>query len=148
MCDREKRIDQAKEYFLSGYNCTQSTALPFYDLVGIDKATLKKVASVFGGGVAGLKEVCGVITGITMVVGLNEGDIDVTDKELKDELKLITQDLISKFLEANDTINCGELLDDFEKNPISTDESSVYYKKPCLKLVEDGARILCDYFYK
>jgi|GEM_PF-1359660 len=144
--DKNAKVIEAKELFFKSYNCAQSTAVPFAEECGMEKDTMLKACSAFGGGVAGLKEVCGVVMGITMVVGLIENRIDTSDKEAKAEIKGIAQGLIKKFTDINKTINCGELLEDFEKNPLPAKEGEEYYaEKPCTKLVEDGVRILCDY---
>ena len=144
MTEKEKRVKSAADMFLSGYNCAQATAAPFADLVGMDEKMMIKASAAFGGGVSKLREVCGVVSGVMLVYGLSQDDsIDLSNKEVKGEMYATGQTLVAKFSDENGTINCGELLDDFEKNPSSQEP---YKAKPCLKLVEDGAGILCDYF--
>ena len=144
MTEKDKKIQEAAEMFLSGYNCAQATAAPFADLVGMDSKTMIKASAAFGGGVSKLREVCGVVSGMMLIYGLSQDDnTDLSNKEVKGELYANGQVLVKKFSDMNDTINCGELLDEFEKNPPSQER---YKAKPCLKLVEDGAGILCDYF--
>lgn len=147
MTDREKRISIASNMFVSGYNCAQSTAVPFYDLVGADETILIKASAAFGGGVARLREVCGVVSGMMIVFGLSQDDyIDFSIKEEKTKLYEDGQELIARFSALNNTVNCGELLEAFDKNPMpegNTDE--IYKEHPCLKLVQDGVNILCDY---
>lgn len=141
MTDREKRIKEAADLFISGYNCAQSTATPFFDKTGLDKGTILKASSAFGGGVAKLKNVCGVVSGIALIFGLTQ-DRELSDADTKAQFYQDAQSLISKFTEENDTVICVELLDNLEKNP---PEEERYKEKSCLKLVEDGAAILCDY---
>lgn len=50
--------DRAKQYFLEGYNCTQSVVLAFADIIPIEKEVLLKTVSAFGGGMGRLREVC------------------------------------------------------------------------------------------
>lgn len=142
MTDRQKRIKEAADLFISGYNCAQSTAAPFCDKTELTKDTILKASSAFGGGVAKLKNVCGVVSGIALIFGLTQ-DRELSDKETKARFYNDAQSLISKFTEKNDTVVCAELLDNLEKNP---PEDERYKEKSCLKLVEDGAAILCDYF--
>jgi len=142
MTEKQKRIKKAGDMFISGYNCAQSTAAPFADLVGMDENTMLKASSGFGGGVVKLKDVCGVVSGIALVYGLSQ-DKDLSDADTKTKFYEDGQKLVSKFTEKNNTNICAELLDNFEKNP-PADEP--YASKPCLKLVEDGASVLCDYF--
>lgn len=141
MTDKQRRISEAADLFISGYNCAQSTAAPFYDKTAVEKDTILKASSAFGGGVAKLKNVCGVVSGIALIFGLTQ-DRELSDADTKAQFYKDAQKLISKFTEKNDTVVCAELLDELEKNPPSDER---YKEKSCLKLVEDGAAILCDY---
>lgn len=142
MTDKQRRIKEAADLFILGYNCAQSTAAPFYDKTEVDKETILKASSAFGGGVAKLKNVCGVVSGIALIFGLTQ-DRELSDADTKAQFYKEAQSLISRFAEKNDTVICAELLDDLEKNPPADER---YREKSCLKLVEDGATILCDYF--
>ncbi len=142
MTEKQKRIEKAGDLFNKGYNCAQATAVPFYDVVGVEEDTLIKTSCAFGGGVARMRNVCGVVSGIALIFGLSRPCLDVTDPDAKADMYEKAQELINKFSAKNDTVICSELLDDFEKNPPNEEP---YTSKPCLKLVEDGAAILCDY---
>ena len=74
MQKKTELVKVAREAFMGGNNCAQSTALPFADKIGCDKDMLINALSAFGGGVAGLKETCGVVTGIAFVVGMTTND--------------------------------------------------------------------------
>ena len=41
------RSDLAKEYFLKGYNCAQSVAMAFSDLIGLSETEIARLASSF-----------------------------------------------------------------------------------------------------
>lgn len=43
------RGEKAKEYFLQGYNCSQSVAMAFSDLIGMDEAQIARAVCGFGG---------------------------------------------------------------------------------------------------
>ena len=70
---------KAQELFCKGCNCAQAIVLAFKDKLDVDELTLKKVSSSFGGGVARLREVCGCVSGMAIVMGLIHGDYDVLD---------------------------------------------------------------------
>ncbi len=142
MTEKQKLIKRAGDMFIEGYNCAQSTTAPFNDIVGVDEDTLIKASCAFGGGVARLRNVCGVVSGIAFIFGLSSPCLDVTDEDAKADMYGKAQELISKFTAKNETVICSELLDDFEKNP---PKSEPYKDNPCLKLVEDGVALLCDY---
>ena len=63
----------AKQYFLQGYNCSQSVLLAFCDDLGFDEQTALMLASPFGGGMGRLREVCGTLSGAYMALGLKRG---------------------------------------------------------------------------
>ena len=65
----EERIQKAIGFFENGYNCSQSVLMAYADLYGIDQETATKIASSFGGGMGRLREVCGAVTGMFMVLG-------------------------------------------------------------------------------
>lgn len=62
--------ERAKALFERGYNCSQSVVLAFCEPLGLDMETMAKLASSFGGGMGRLREVCGAISGMLMIVGL------------------------------------------------------------------------------
>jgi hypothetical protein len=80
-----KHSDLARDLFLEGYNCSQAVVLAFSDETGLDKETSLRMASPFGLGISKLREVCGAVSGMFMVVGLLNGFTDPTDKEAKNE---------------------------------------------------------------
>ncbi|MCR4565661.1 MAG: C-GCAxxG-C-C family protein, partial [Bacteroidales bacterium] len=64
-----RRSDRARAYFREGYNCAQSVALAFSDVIGEDPERIAKALSGFGGGMARLREVCGCVSGMAFVAG-------------------------------------------------------------------------------
>lgn len=72
--------DLARELFKQGYNCSQSVFAAFCDETGLDTETALKIASSFGGGMGRLREVCGAVTGMFMVVGMKYGYTDPSQK--------------------------------------------------------------------
>ena len=64
---------RAKENFLNGYNCCQAVFLACTDELGLDTETRAKIASSFGGGMGGMRQVCGAVSGMLMALGLHQG---------------------------------------------------------------------------
>ena len=71
---------RAKENFLNGYNCCQAVFLACTDELGLDTETRAKIASSFGGGMGGMRQVCGAVSGMLMALGLHQGYTDPKDK--------------------------------------------------------------------
>lgn len=141
------RGEIAKEYFLKGYNCSQAVVLSFKDKLNLDESTLLKISSPFGGGMGRLREVCGTVSGMFMVLGLLYG-YDEADQDAKKKLYERVQELAKQFELDNGSIVCRELLGLSEKHSIATPDArtSQYYKKrPCPELIYYAANLLDDY---
>ena len=83
----------AKSYFLKGYNCAQSVVLAFHEELGLDEETAARMASAFGGGMGRLREVCGTVSGMFLVLGLLKGYHEPKDQEGKKALYAQVQQL-------------------------------------------------------
>jgi len=143
-----KHSDYAKELFKKGYNCSQSLFAAFCDESNLDFEDALKISSSFGGGMGRLREVCGAVSGMFMVVGVKYGYTDPTDKIKKSEHYKLIQSLAKRFEEKNSSLICRELLGLTVKqgSPIPEDRTEAYYKKrPCAELVEYAAQILDEY---
>ncbi|RLD53569.1 MAG: hypothetical protein DRI97_13205, partial [Bacteroidetes bacterium] len=77
------RSEEAKELFLSGYNCAQSILLSFADDLKFSKELAQKMAAGFGGGMGKRQETCGAVTGAIMVLGMMKGEEVNNNDELK-----------------------------------------------------------------
>lgn len=144
--------DIAKEYFMQGYNCSQAVAMSFADEMNIDKAVVAKLASGFGGGMGRMREVCGTVSGMTMVLSMVFGYDDPKANAEKAQLYSRVQELGNRFKLDNGSIICRELLelqkDGFDA-PIPEARTKTYYKKrPCADLVKYAGDILEDYLEK
>lgn len=143
------RGEIAKGYFLQGYNCAQAVAMAYDDIIGIDKDTIAKLVSGYGGGMGRMREVCGAVSGAVFVISNVHGYSDASDKEAKMALYTIIQQFGEKFKDANGSIICRELLELNKKgfdSPTPSERTAEYYKKrPCSELVEISASILEDF---
>ena len=140
----KERKELAVKYFTDGYNCAQSVALAFADLVDIKSETLAKLSSSFGGGMGRLREVCGAVTGMFMIAGMLYGYADGEIGEKKAEHYALIQELAKEFEAQCGSIICRELLDvEGKEEPIPAERTKEYYKKrPCGELVGIAAEIL------
>ena len=144
--------DIAKQNFMNGYNCSQAVLLAFCEDFGLEKETALKVSEPFGGGMGRMREVCGTVTGMFMVLGLAMGNSDAKDGSTKKNVYKSVQELAAKFKEDNGSIICRELLG-FQKNNkesyVPSERTTEYYKKrPCPELCKYAADILEEYLKK
>jgi C_GCAxxG_C_C family probable redox protein len=140
--------EKAKDLFKQGYNCSQAVFAAFCDKTGLDEETALKISSSFGGGMGRLREVCGAVTGMFMVVGMLYGYSDPKDNASKTEHYKLIQELANKFKEEKGSIICRELLGlgAGADKPVPELRTQEYYKKrPCAELVGCAAGIMEEY---
>ncbi len=140
----------AEEYFKNGYNCAQSVFLTYADKYGFDKETALKLSSSFGGGMGRLREVCGAVSMMFLIAGLEKGYTENNNDEIKAKHYTLIQDLAKQFKQKHGTIVCRELLGlDGEDNPIPSKRTSQYYaERPCGFFIKDACQILDDFMAK
>jgi len=152
--DLENRIQRAVENFMSGYGCSQSVVTAFADLYGLDETMAKRIAAGFGGGVGRMRMMCGTVSGLVILAGLDCGQTEGDDHEGKTACYKVVQELIDTFKQRNGSIICAELLGlngcPVIKNTYVPDKRNAeYYKKrPCAQKVESAARVFAEYLYK
>ena len=75
----ENRVDKAERLFKEGYNCAQAVFAAFSDLYGIDEDTALRMSCAFGAGMGRMREVCGAVSGMALIAGLENGITDGKD---------------------------------------------------------------------
>ena len=153
MTDQElnERVNRAVDYFMAGYGCCQSVVAAFSDLYGIDENTALRLGAGFGGGVGRMRMMCGAVSGIVILVGLDCGQTEGSDREGKSDCYKVVQDLLEQSRQENGSIICAEILSlkGFEKatnSYVASARTAEYYKtRPCAAKVESAARIFAEY---
>ena len=136
----------AGELFLKGYNCAQAVVVAFSDVTGLDEGFSAKLSSSFGGGMGRMREVCGAVSGMLMVLGLLYGYDTPGDDVSKKQLYTVVQQLSGKFREEVGSIVCREILKNPPSDPNPSPRTAEYYaKRPCARMVYTAARILDEY---
>ena len=137
----------AGELFLGGCNCAQAVFLAFSDVTGIDRKLAGKLSSPFGGGMGRMREVCGAVSGMMMVLGTLYGyDETVEDDGQKKQLYKDVQALADKFRAECGSIICREILKNPPSDPNPTPRTAEFYKKrPCAKMVLTAGRLMDEF---
>lgn len=147
-----ERIEKAVSLFQEGYNCSQSVVAAFADKYGFTREQALRMSASFGGGIGRMRETCGAACGMFLLAGLETGAIDGADREGKAANYALVQELAEEFKRRNGALKCAELLGLPQQEPVvSTPEArtALYYaKRPCAKMVEEAARIWCEYLEK
>ena len=100
----------SQDLFKQGYNCAQSVFCAHCEKVGIDFETGVKLTSSFGGGMGRLREVCGAVSAMFMLIGLKKGYTSPNDDEIKEKHYAKVQELAQKFENEFGSIICRDLL--------------------------------------
>ncbi len=147
----ENRIQRAVELFMQGYGCCQSVVCAFADLYGLDEEMAFRIAAGFGGGVGRMRMMCGAVSGLVILAGLECGQTRGEDREGKAACYQLTRQLLDTFKQRNGSIICAELLQmqgvNAETNTAQPDERNAeYYRvRPCARKVESAARVFAEY---
>ena len=141
------RSELAADAFRRGYNCSQAVAVAFCDLMGMSESQAAKLASSFGGGMGRMREVCGAVSGMLMVLGCLYGyDDTVTNDSQKQAHYKNIQALAAKFREECGSIICREILKNPPSDPNPTPRTAEFYaKRPCARMVMTAARLMDEF---
>lgn len=152
--DLEFRVKKSVDLFMMGYGCCQSVIAAFADLYDIDGNTALRIGAGFGGGIGRLRMVCGAVSGMVTLTGLQYGAIDGNDSEGKANCYKVVQDLVNTFKQNNGSVICAELLAQSNckvatDTHIPDERNKQYYStRPCAQKVEDASRIFAEYILK
>ena len=148
-----KYAEKAVALFKEGFNCSQSVFGAFAEDYNLDQDLAMRIAASFGGGMGRMREVCGAVSGMLLVAGLETGAIVGSDREKKAENYAEVQALAEQFRAQNGSIICRELLG-LDKaggseaggsgmSHVPEERTEAYYRKrPCAELVKCAAEIL------
>lgn len=149
--DLDERVARAVEYFMAGYGCSQSVVAAFSDLYGLDETMARRIAAGFGGGVGRMRMMCGAVSGLVMLVGLDCGQSEGSDREGKSACYKVVQELLAQSQTENGSLICAEILglnghQKAASSYVASPRTAAYYKtRPCAAKVESAARIFAEY---
>ena len=167
------RSEKAYNLFKEGYNCCQAVVLSFSDFIeasgGPDEEQLKALCSGFGGGMGRLREVCGTVSGMTILAGFI-CPAAPQDKAAKAANYALVQSFAARFRSRTGSIICRELLGLSApphtgeqaggeagacsgsavrppvESPVPSERTAEYYRKrPCAELCALAASIVEEY---
>ena len=124
--------EKAMEYFdEKGYNCCQAVVCAYCEACGIDGQEIFKLAEGFGGGMGGLQETCGALSGAFMAISMENSAGDTKNPTLtKADTYSKVKALAKEFESLNGSMLCREL---------KTDRVS------CQRCVASGAELVEKY---
>jgi C_GCAxxG_C_C family probable redox protein len=105
-----RKADDAREIFEQGFNCAQAVLSTYAPELGLDTKIALKIASSFGGGMAGMGLTCGAVTGALMVLGLKYGRTLSNDIDAKERNYEQAREFVKRFKKRHGVTGCSELL--------------------------------------
>ena len=139
------RADKAEALFRQGFSCAQSVFGAMADRYGLEEAFALKLSCALGGGVGRLREICGAVTGMALICGLESGNTEPGNREGKDRNYQEMRELAEAFRREAGSLSCRELLGlpAGESGGEPAERTEAYYaSRPCLRLVKLAVRIL------
>lgn len=145
------KVYEAVNNFEKGYNCSQAVFLAYANRYGINEELALRMASSFGGGMGRLREVCGAVTAMFAIAGLERGYTDFDNDDLKAKHYEFIQFLAQKFREKNNSIICRELLGldgDIISSAPTKRTKEFYETRPCGDFIKIASEIIEEYVLK
>jgi C_GCAxxG_C_C family probable redox protein len=141
--DRDK-IERANACFGGGFSCSQAVFSAYAQDLGLDRETALRISGAFGGGMAGMADTCGAVTGAFMVIGLKYGKTKLDDDEAKKRTYSLVGEFVERFKARHSSIVCRQLLgcDIGTPEGKQTFEANKLKDVKCRKFVQDAAEIL------
>ena len=140
----KSRADLAVGYFNDGYNCAQSVVMAYADAIGLTCEQAEKLASGFGGGMAGMRGTCGAFSGLVAVYGAFRS-YDRHDPKDKAAYYREIREMADEFVARVGALDCKTLLVNASLSVRTEPEARTddyYTRRPCASFVRAAAEIL------
>ena len=103
------RVKKAIAYHDRNFNCCQSVACAYCDLLGVDEATMFKAAEAFGLGMGGMEGTCGAIAGAVLLAGFKNSTANLEKPDSKASTYKLSAKILKAFEEKNGATLCHVL---------------------------------------
>ncbi len=142
--------EKALKYFKGDYNCSQAVLRTILEEKGAYFDQAPFVTASYGGGIVGRGEICGVVSGAIMAIGVLNGQLfdDIIDVKMKTRDDTI--EFYKIFQEKFRHSTCYGLIGIDPNDPDAKQRASEEgrYKENCPKFVVEAVNIVLDFFKK
>lgn len=128
------RIKKALDNHNKNYNCCQSVACAYCDLLGIDEAIMFKAGEAFGLGMGNMEGTCGAIAGAVLLAGFKNSSANLEKPNSKASTYKLSAAILKAFEEKNGATLCHVIK--------GRDTGNVL--RSCSGCIEDAAQIAED----
>ena len=143
----KRRVEEAHSLIEKYGNCCTSVFAAYAPELGMEKTLAAKLTRGMPG-IGSLGDVCGTVSGATLVIGLKTTNKNnIYDMQARHKTNETVREFVARFKKLHSSIKCCELLD----RDISTSEKLEAAIKDnaftkCIKYVESAVNILDDIF--
>ena len=92
-----------------GFNCAQSVACTYADLVGCDEQTIFKMTEGLGLGMGGMQGTCGALSGACVLAGMKNSGGDLQNPTTKAQTYQLSREIVRRFHEKAGATICKDL---------------------------------------
>lgn len=104
------RVTKAIENHKKGYNCAQAVLCAFADKTEFTEDQLFKLSEAFGGGMGGTQGVCGAVSAMVFLAGLEKSaGLEALPETNKKDSYAYAAELMKEFESKNKSIMCSRL---------------------------------------
>lgn len=138
-----ERTRLALRSFADGYNCAQSVAMAYADVMGLTQKQAARASAGFGGGIGRLRDNCGAFSAAVMVCGSLEQAGH--QPQGRAQVYARVQEIHRTFAERCGSVSCAELLHRHPKadGPTPEERTPAYYaSRPCARVILQACRII------
>ena len=145
---QKRRVEEALSLMGEYGSCCKGVLAAYASEFGLEKDLAAGLGRGMAGGIGGLGNVCGAVSGAVLVIGLKTTNEDnIYDMEAGFKTMETVREFVARFEESHSSIKCRELIG----HDISTQEKSMAAMQAeafmnCPAFVESAVTILDDMF--
>lgn len=105
----QTRVEETLKRHDRGFNCAQSVACTYCDLVGVDEEMMFRVTEAFGAGMGGMEGTCGAVSGACVLAGMKASTGNLEKPNSKAVSHQLAKEILRRFKEQNGSVVCKEI---------------------------------------
>ena len=105
----QTRVEETLKRHDRGFNCAQSVACTYCDLVGVDEEIMFRVTEAFGAGMGGMEGTCGAVSGACVLAGMKASTGNLEKPNSKAVSHQLAKEILKRFKEQNGSVVCKEI---------------------------------------
>ena len=105
----QTRVEETLKRHDRGFNCAQSVACTYCDLVGVEEEMMFRVTEAFGAGMGGMEGTCGAVSGACVLAGMKASTGNLEKPNSKAVSHQLAKEILKRFKEQNGSVVCKEI---------------------------------------